>query len=828
MATFIPNVTDVFPEPALFTPDFAFMDKMLARRQAMYDQGWSQVNAAYGFVNRKLTNPTNLKERDVFLKQAKDNLKGLSAMDLSQRQNVNAANNVFLPWANNEKALGDAALTAHWDKEEQIGDGYRLQDGGKLYNEFNVNYIRKQRNAFANDAADTWGDYYKNKRSYIPYHNYTEEINKLMKDFKPSTYEIDKLSGLYKITDKNASWTQAEIRKFLDANLSEASKRQMRIEGDVLYNNDPKALSQVYMNNAQLEINQFDDGIALANKLLASETNKDKIEDLKGYVSKMKDKRKSLLDNVETIKKGDYTMIKKNGENLAFDIHYNQVLGKMAKGWSHEDITYKIDADKVALEIYSQNRQDARQAKALAHAEKMAYLKGEIAPPPQQNTIQTEDTKSVSPEIIKQKVGELNTQSVQLTDLNKGMVLTWMKELDPAKNKNLTIADVTETDISNFKKQGLNGKPLQASHPFYSNENKIRENDLAAGIEEKRLRTVEQKVKEGYTEEDKRTLNELESKLANLPKTIKLDDGTTVTSKELGDAIRSGKLKVEANNIFGADWLSSGNDYMVTINGKSYRAVDKIEGRGEQRVSKNPDLLSLAQALKAVEKNDVYSRYQSDVNAYFKKHGAELANTANLLTFSKGSYEAKTLEAEMHNVFPEAQYTIQHAGIGTDAVNQGSSYFYITPKSGTTASSDNIKAYLQQRGYTDVEAIEQTGSGTVLYQIKNHKSSVVAQYSQFNPLEKLVIQDLSTVGNSTGAYESAPYQSYSNRYLQIMRSNNQYYLKVQGLNGDDTFGMFPQPFSDPASAVLKGQQLTASVGSVSEALLQQYMKLANQ
>ena len=67
----------------------------------MYDQGWSQLNAAYNFVNKDLTNPQNLKDREIFLKQAKNNLKGLAGMDLSQHQNVMSARGVFEPWANN-------------------------------------------------------------------------------------------------------------------------------------------------------------------------------------------------------------------------------------------------------------------------------------------------------------------------------------------------------------------------------------------------------------------------------------------------------------------------------------------------------------------------------------------------------------------------------------------------------------------------------------------------------------------------------------------------------------------------------------------------------
>ena len=178
MATYIPNVTDVIPEPSLFTPDFSFIDKMLRRRQGLYEQGFAQVNSAYNFVNRNVTNPYSLNVRDTFLKQAKENLKNLSSLDLSQQQNVNSAKGVFEPFIKNKPVLMDMAATAHWDQQEAIGESYRLKDGGKEFSEDNLNYIRQQRAAFAADDINSVGGYYANRRSYNPYYDYNKEIGR--------------------------------------------------------------------------------------------------------------------------------------------------------------------------------------------------------------------------------------------------------------------------------------------------------------------------------------------------------------------------------------------------------------------------------------------------------------------------------------------------------------------------------------------------------------------------------------------------------------------------------------------------------------------------
>jgi hypothetical protein len=819
MATFIPNVTDVFPEPALFTPDFSFMDKMLQRRQSMYDQGWSQINASYNFVNRELTNPQNLKERDVFLKQAKNNLKSLSGMDLSQHQNVMSARGVFEPWANNTKALGDASLTSHWKQQEAIGEGYRLEDGGKFFNQYNVDYVKKQRAAFAGDAADSWEDYWKGKRSYTPYHDYHKHVEELMKDFKPSTTEIDRVSGLYKYTTKNADWTQAEIRKYLDANLSDQDKQQMKIEADVIYNNSPQQMGSIYTNMAKNEISQYDAGITWANSKLKSLTKPEDIKEVKEYIGSLEDKKKALNSNLEAIGKGDFTYVKKKGEELAMNIFYNQFMNKVSNGFSHADHSFKIDADEVALAIYKENAQDQRQLRGFAHDEKMARLKGEIAPPPQLTTVQTNDTKEVSLASIQQKVDVLDSQSAQLNDVNKGMVATWMQTLPENKGKTITVNDVTEADKLKFLQTGNGGAELPSNHMFRKNLSAMAQNDRLKNIEAGKLNYVKSQIEKGYTDDQKKELEAAKAEIVKLG-SVKLDDGSIISATQILDVMQRDPKSVTYSQ--DSEGMSG---WTLKIGNKTYQTYSDISGS-----SHNDQLAGLLRKVDDTKKGlKAFDTYDADVKNYFDKYGKDLVNTANVMSFAKGSYEAKTMEAEMYNIFPETQYGIQSAGIGTDDNNQGSGYFYITGKGDFNPSKDDVTSYLNQRGYKDVVAHEQTG-GPTLYQIKNYRSPVTTQYSQFNAEERAVIQDLSTgiYAGDGGKYVTSPYNSYSQRQLQVMKDHNLYYLLVQGLDGGNTMDMFATPFSDPSQAIMKGQQLTATIGSVPEALFQEYRRLKTQ
>jgi hypothetical protein len=181
-------------------------------------------------------------------------------------------------------------------------------------------------------------------------------------------------------------------------------------------------------------------------------------------------------------------------------------------------------------------------------------------------------------------------------------------------------------------------------------------------------------------------------------------------------------------------------------------------------------------------------------------------------------------------MFPEAKYSVQHAGIGADARDQGSAFFYINGKGDFEPSSDDVKAYLNQRGYTDVQVIETPGTGATLYRINNFKSPIISQYNQFNNLEKAVLNDLSTerYTGTGGRYTTGVYTSNSNRYLQVKKEHNAYYLLVQGLEGGNTMDQYPQAFTDPTSPILLGQYLTApSPQGVPEAQLQWYINNAN-
>ena len=348
MATYLPNVTDVIPEPALFTPNFSFLDTMLRRRQGLYEQGFAQVNSAYSFVNRGVTNPYSVQVRDTFLKQAQDNLKNLSSLDLSQQQNVKTAASVFEPFVKNRSVLGDMALTAHWDSQEGIAESFRLKDGGKEYNDDNINYVRMQRQAFAKDDISTVNDYYANKRSFTPYYDWNKEVQDKMKDFKPSSTKVEKVNGMYMVTTKDASYTKEEINKYLSATLSDKAKQQMRIEAAVRYP-DLNSVAGLYINQAGEDLPLIDSRLGQVNAALKGEKDETKRQALQQERDFYTERAKEIRGNIQSIQQGDVSFLKKNAQKLAENIYIGQTVGRLANGFSHTDVEQTIGFNQVAM-----------------------------------------------------------------------------------------------------------------------------------------------------------------------------------------------------------------------------------------------------------------------------------------------------------------------------------------------------------------------------------------------------------------------------------------------------------------------------------------------
>lgn len=92
----------------LYTPDFSSIAADLQKRNALFDQGLNQIKSSYNSIlSAPLLAKGNAEVRDEYLKQAQTKLKDISTIDLSQQQNVQAAEQIFSPFWQDQDLLQD-------------------------------------------------------------------------------------------------------------------------------------------------------------------------------------------------------------------------------------------------------------------------------------------------------------------------------------------------------------------------------------------------------------------------------------------------------------------------------------------------------------------------------------------------------------------------------------------------------------------------------------------------------------------------------------------------------------------------------------------------
>lgn len=796
MATYIPNVTDVIPEPSLFTPDFSFIDKMLRRRQGLYEQGFAQVNSAYNFVNRNVTNPYSLNVRDTFLKQAKENLKNLSSLDLSQQQNVNSAKGVFEPFIKNKPVLMDMAATAHWDQQEAIGESYRLKDGGKEFSEDNLNYIRQQRAAFAADDINSVGGYYANRRSYNPYYDYNKEVMEAMKSFKPSSYEYDKIQGLYKRTESDSSWREAEIKEYLDGVLSDKAKQQMKIEASVRLGSNPQALTNAYLQSADNMIKMNQHNIGVIDQKLSGNLKKDEIDLLKQKKQQLEDATREINTNVETIKKGDLSFIKNNSERLAYGLYFNSKLSGFIKAYSHDEIKVKLDGDEVGIALMEERGRNARHASSLAHATKLKLMELNGIP----GNFQVRDIAEGSA-----KGNQVTTQSLQaeydtldkdiskLSNAQREHIAMKIKERDP--NSKVTAQSLTADQINNWiKTGGPGGKRISDSDPYWTWQSELAQKRSKQARINSTFDKINDGAMAGMSEADKNAVKATNDKLLKIAD-ITLDDGTVISGTKLAAGLKNGTIKKSMS------WFSDSGT--ITIDGKTYTVEDRISGRSATRITSNLNLLSAIKQVESIlnQGGAAYKKYSDGVQTYLKNNYADLNLITKVISFDEGSAQNKSLEAS-GSVYVPNDFTVRAAGVGTTAENQGNAYFYITPKGDTKATPEEILAKMQALGATNARLIK-TDKGEPVFEIPNLRNNVVQQFRTFTPSQSDVIAEVSAYSGAK-EYISSPFtvENSNTKYL-IKKFGGLYYLHING-SGET----FPQAFSDPGEAVNTAKQLS--------------------
>lgn len=234
-----PSGSDILAPLPLYSPDFGTISSLLDKRSALYEQGFNRVKSVESLIQNALdpntSDPRNLKMRDQFIQQAKEQLKNISRTDLSQVQNVQAAESVFAPIWEDKMFMMDAA--AHKNAQAQIQTALSYRDSSDekkraLYSDQAVQHIYDGLKPLktANGNIDAYSEL-KNNR-FIPTYDIAADLEKLRKD---AGYELvyTDASGPQIVKTTNGVKSYETYANFVQANWKPQYNDQIRMQASV-------------------------------------------------------------------------------------------------------------------------------------------------------------------------------------------------------------------------------------------------------------------------------------------------------------------------------------------------------------------------------------------------------------------------------------------------------------------------------------------------------------------------------------------------------------------------------------------------------------------
>lgn len=335
--------------------------------------GAARVKSAYDkYLGMDLSLETNQAQLKQFMQGAKDQLKRAAHTDLSIGDNQVEALNIFSPLTDgktkfSQNIMGDNAITNHYRSQLTTAESYRGRDGGKEYSDTNVNYLSQHLNDFVNENnPDAWRKYYGNKRYYSPYYDYHAEIKELMDGYKPnSKSQQATTSSLYFHTIEDKSTTSEDALRYINANLSDKAREQMKIEGNVMWHDKDDALIQTVANKWQGEAAKYNSyATSLEGKIRVEKDPVAKAQ-LEQEQVLVKKRLSGIQNSLNNYNKGDYSEITKNKEVYQANIYTDNLLDGISTGWARTDYTEKYTPDAAAINMMQETGRNNRAAAQL-------------------------------------------------------------------------------------------------------------------------------------------------------------------------------------------------------------------------------------------------------------------------------------------------------------------------------------------------------------------------------------------------------------------------------------------------------------------------------
>jgi hypothetical protein len=389
MSTYINGITDYIPQIQPFRPDYNFLGNILQTKQTKYDAAKKQVSELYGsLLNGPLSRDNNIKRRDEFFKVIDNDIKKISGLDLSLKQNVDQAENVFKGFYEDKNMMSDMVKTKkhqnEWEKGLNSKNCYDQEKCGGVYNELSMRKLQYKMDEFKAVSDEEALNF--DMGSYDPYYNWQKDAIKQAKDSGMSVTK-DKVSGGYIVRDKNGKLIEDGLYSLFEQLYSNDPRVAANYDTKAYvtrkeavkalmpkYNNDEKEAERAYitdvMNKGNKELNNNITKVSNAHAQLLSReielenrngalTKQEQqelayIKERKDQVASTRDSMKARLDNIITnMDQGNMAALINKADQSSALVFQDHDLNKMAETLSMVDEEHTLKEDPYAMANYN-------------------------------------------------------------------------------------------------------------------------------------------------------------------------------------------------------------------------------------------------------------------------------------------------------------------------------------------------------------------------------------------------------------------------------------------------------------------------------------------
>jgi hypothetical protein len=255
MAQYAPYIQELIPETPLYKPDFNFFDKMLQRKELMFEQGLQKAQTAYSSVlNAPLHNKANIPLRDQYMKNADEELKKLSSADLSLPQNVQAAENIYAPFWKDPYIIKDAEISKWYQNQAQVASSWRDSTDPKIRDQYNPILMQYLNNGLQKleNAERTPESFSKiEKRQAVPFTNiqsYLEDAAGKDPDKLKIVWTNQSPDGAYLIKQENGERSKRNFAIWANSMVGSNFNGQFNVIGTVEVEESVKNIKKRFPN----------------------------------------------------------------------------------------------------------------------------------------------------------------------------------------------------------------------------------------------------------------------------------------------------------------------------------------------------------------------------------------------------------------------------------------------------------------------------------------------------------------------------------------------------------------------------------------------------